>query len=431
MNVHKKKSVILALLKGIIVLNIEYFIAKRVIFSKGDKGTISSPIIKMAIAAIAVGMVMMLIAIATGIGLQQKIREKLVVFHGHIQIFDYGSNASQVTTKPISIQQDFYPNFSAVPEVTHIQAVATKGGIIRTENTYESILAKGVGQDYNWSLIRDFITEGRTPNVSSEELTDEILMSTYLANRLHLKLGDHCQAIFLKDEAAQAPNQRNFKIVGLYNSGFQEFDASYIFTDIRHIQKINKWKADEIGNFELFIKDFDRIEMVGKQVYGKIGTFLDSQTIIQRFPFIFEWLSMFDFNIYLIIGIMIVVGGFNMITAILVLILEKTPMIGTLKSLGASDRSIRKIFLYNATYIIGLGLLWGNILGFLLLWLQQRYSIIKLDPATYYVSEVPIAFIPLWVILLNIGVLLLCLLMLLIPTYVITKISPTKSMKFS
>ncbi len=431
MNVHKKKSVTLALLKGIIVLNVEYFIAKRVIFSKGDKGTISSPIIKMAIAAIAVGMVMMLIAIATGIGLQRKIREKLVVFHGHIQIFDYSNNISEVSTKPIKLQQDFYPTFSTVPEVTHIQAVATKGGIIRTETTYESILAKGVGKDYNWSLIRDFITEGRTPNVASEEVTDEVLMSTYLANRLHLKLGDRCQAIFLKDEAAQAPNQRSFKIVGLYNSGFQEFDASYVFTDIRHIQKINKWQPDQIGNFELFIKDFDRIEEVGKQVYGKVGSFLDSQTIIQKFPFIFEWLGMFDFNIYLIIGIMIVVGGFNMITAILVLILEKTPMIGTLKSLGASDRSIRKIFLYNATYIIGLGLLWGNILGFLLLWLQQHYSIIKLDPATYYVSEVPIAFTPLWVLLLNIGVLLLCLLMLLIPTYVITKISPTKSMKFS
>ena len=421
----------MALLKGIIVLNVEYFIAKRVIFSKGDKGTISSPIIKMAIAAIAVGMVMMLIAIATGIGLQRKIREKLVVFHGHIQIFDYSNNISEVSTKPIKLQQDFYPTFSTVPEVTHIQAVATKGGIIRTETTYESILAKGVGKDYNWSLIRDFITEGRTPNVASEEVTDEVLMSTYLANRLHLKLGDRCQAIFLKDEAAQAPNQRSFKIVGLYNSGFQEFDASYVFTDIRHIQKINKWQPDQIGNFELFIKDFDRIEEVGKQVYGKVGSFLDSQTIIQKFPFIFEWLGMFDFNIYLIIGIMIVVGGFNMITAILVLILEKTPMIGTLKSLGASDRSIRKIFLYNATYIIGLGLLWGNVLGFLLLWLQQRYSLIKLDPATYYVTEVPIAFTPLWVLLLNIGVLLLCLLMLLIPTYVITKISPTKSMKFA
>jgi hypothetical protein len=256
-------------------------------------------------------------------------------------------------------------------------------------------------------------------------------MSTYLANRLHLKLGDRCQAIFLKDEAAQAPNQRSFKIVGLYNSGFQEFDASYIFTDLRQIQKINKWQADQIGNFELFISDFNQIENIGKQVYAHTNYHLDSQTIIQKFPFIFEWLGMFDFNIYLIIGIMIIVGGFNMITAILVLILEKTPMIGTLKSMGASDKSIRKIFLYNAAYIIGLGLLWGNALGFALLYLQQRYSLVKLDPATYYVSEVPIAFTPMWIVCLNIGVLLLCLLMLLIPTYIITKISPTKSIKFA
>ena len=279
--------------------------------------------------------------------------------------------------------------------------------------------------------MRDFITQGRVPKVDGEEVTDEILMSTYLANRLHLKLGDRCQAIFLKDEAAQAPNQRSFKIVGLYNSGFQEFDASYIFTDLRQIQKINKWQADQIGNFELFINDFNQIENIGKQVYAHTNYHLDSQTIIQKFPFIFEWLGMFDFNIYLIIGIMIIVGGFNMITAILVLILEKTPMIGTLKSMGASDKSIRKIFLYNAAYIIGLGLLWGNVLGFALLYLQQRYSLVKLDPATYYVSEVPIAFTPMWIVCLNIGVLLLCLLMLLIPTYIITKISPTKSMKFA
>lgn len=431
MSIHKKKSVTLALLKDSIVLNVEYFIAKKVVFTKGDKGTISSPIIKMAIAAIAVGMVMMLIAVATGIGLQRKIREKLVVFHGHIQIASYDANLSGITTKPITIHQDFYPIFKSVPEVRHIQAVATKGGIIRTEATYESILAKGVGKDYDWSLFRDFIVRGRVPAVQGEEVSDEILMSVYLANRLHLKLGDRCQAIFLKDEAAQAPNQRSFKIVGLYNSGFQEFDASYIFTDIRHIQKINKWKPDEIGHFELFIKDFDRIEEVGKQVYGNVGSFLDAETIVKKFPFIFEWLGMFDFNIYLIIGIMIVVGGFNMITAILVLILEKTPMIGTLKSLGATDGSIRKIFLYNATYIIGLGLLWGNLLGFLLLWLQQKYSFVKLDPATYYVSEVPIAFTPLWILLLNVGVLFLCLLMLLLPTYIITKISPSQSMKFS
>ena len=279
--------------------------------------------------------------------------------------------------------------------------------------------------------MRDFITQGRVPKVDGEEVTDEILMSTYLANRLHLKLGDRCQAIFLKDEAAQAPNQRSFKIVGLYNSGFQEFDASYIFTDLRQIQKINKWQADQIGNFELFINDFNQIENIGKQVYAHTNYHLDSQTIIQKFPFIFEWLGMFDFNIYLIIGIMIIVGGFNMITAILVLILEKTPMIGTLKSMGASDKSIRKIFLYNAAYIIGLGLLWGNVLGFALLYLQQRYSLVKLDPATYYVREVPISFTPMSIVSLKIVVILICLLMLLIPTYIITKISPTKSMKFA
>lgn len=374
---------------------------------------------------------MMLIAIATGMGLQRKIREKIVAFQGHIQIYNYDNNASQVSIKPISVHQDFYPKFSNIPEITHIQAVATKGGIVRTENSYEAILAKGVGKDYDWELMKEFIKEGRTPDFNAEEISNEILISEYFANRLQLKLGDNCHAIFLRDESSQMPNQRNFKIVGIYNSGFQEFDAAYIFTDIRQIQRINQWKPDEVGSFEVFIDDFDKIEEVGAKVYGQTVSHLDSQTIIQKYPFIFEWLGMFDFNIYLIIGIMIVVGGFNMITAILVLILEKTPMIGILKSLGATDKSIQGIFLYNATYIISLGLFWGNILGLLLLFLQQKYSLLKLDPDTYYVTEVPIYISPLIILLLNIGVLLLCLVILLLPTYVITKISPTKSMKFS
>lgn len=385
----------------------------------------------MAIAAIAIGMVMMLISIATGVGLQRKIREKMVAFHGHIQIFNYDSNDSEVSIVPISKHQDFYPKFVSVPEVTHLQAVATKGGIIRTENTYEAILAKGVGEDYNWSQMKEFIISGRVPNFTTDEISNEVLISKYLANRLELNLGDKCHAIFLKDETSQMPNQRNFTIVGIYDSGFQEFDASYIFTDIRQIQKINKWSENEIGNFELFVSDFNKIETIGNKVYGQTSSLLDSQTIIQKFPFIFEWLGMFDFNIYLIIGIMIIVGGFNMITAILVLILEKTPMIGTLKSLGATDGSIRKIFLYNAAYIISLGLFWGNLIGFLLLFLQQKYNLITLDPHTYYVTQVPIYIDIFSVILLNIGVLILCLSMLLIPTYVISKISPIKSIKFS
>lgn len=385
----------------------------------------------MAITAIALGMVVMIIAIATGGGLQQKIREKIVAFHGHIQIHNYDNNTSEVSIKPISIEQDFYPKFASIPEITHIQAVATKGGIVRTEATYEAILAKGVGKDYHWGQMESFIKEGRIPNFKSEEISNEILISEYLANRLQLKLGDNCHAIFLKDETSQVPNQRNFKIVGIYNSGFQEFDASYIFTDIRQIQRINQWRSDQIGNFELFINDFDKIEEIGDKVYLHTLSHLDSQTIIEKYPFIFEWLGMFDFNIYLIIGIMIAVGGFNMITAILVLILEKTPMIGILKSMGAADRSIRKIFLYNAAYIISLGLLWGNVLGLLFLFVQQRYSLVKLDPATYYVTEVPIYIQPMSILLLNVGVLVLCLLILLLPTYVIAKISPVKSMKFS
>ncbi|MDO5106000.1 FtsX-like permease family protein [Capnocytophaga sp.] len=385
----------------------------------------------MAITAIALGMVMMLIAIATGGGLQQKIREKIVAFHGHIQIYNYDNNASEVSIKPISIEQDFYPKFTEIPEITHIQAVATKGGIVRTESSYEAILAKGVGADYDWRQMKGFIKEGRIPDFTSEDISNEILISEYFANRLQFKLGDNCHAIFLKDETSQIPNQRNFKIVGIYNSGFQEFDATYIFTDIRQIQRINQWKSDQVGNFELFTNNFEKIQEIGDRVYLETMSNLDSQTIVQKFPFIFEWLGMFDFNIYLIIGIMVVVGGFNMITAILVLILEKTPMIGTLKSLGATDMSIRKIFLYNAAYIISLGLFWGNLLGLLLLYLQQKYSFVKLDPNTYYVTEVPI-HIGFWsVIALNFCVLVLCLLILLLPTYVISKISPTKSMKFS
>lgn len=374
---------------------------------------------------------MMLIAIATGGGLQQKIREKIVAFHGHIQIYNYDNNASEVSIKPISIEQNFYPKFTEIPEITHIQAVATKGGIVRTESSYEAILAKGVGADYDWTQMKGFIKEGRIPDFTSEDISNEILISEYFANRLQFKLGDNCHAIFLKDETSQIPNQRNFKIVGIYNSGFQEFDATYIFTDIRQIQRINQWKSDQVGNFELFTNNFEKIQEIGDRVYLETMSNLDSQTIVQKFPFIFEWLGMFDFNIYLIIGIMIVVGGFNMITAILVLILEKTPMIGTLKSLGATDMSIRKIFLFNAAYIISLGLFWGNLLGLLLLYLQQKYSFVKLDPNTYYVTEVPI-HIEFWsVIALNLGVLVLCLLILLLPTYVISKISPTKSMKFS
>lgn len=409
-------------------MNFEFFIAKRITRAKDYKNSISAPIIKIAISAIALGVVMMLIAVATGTGLQRKIREKVSAFNGHIQIFNYDTNRSDVSVKPVSIHQDFYPKFEIVQGVKHIQAVAAKGGIIRTEKTFEGIIAKGVGKDYDWHYMKEFLIKGHLPNMNGER-TDEILMSSYMANRLELKVGDDCSALFLRDDS-DIPNQRRFKISGLYESGFQEFDASYVFVDIRHIQQINRWEDDQVGGFEVFLEDFDELQQKGDEIYGKTLSTLDSQTIADKYYFIFEWLRLFDFNIYMIIGIMILVGGINMITALLVLILERTQMIGILKALGSNNWSIRKIFLYNATYLISIGLLLGNLIGLSLLWLQDHFGLIKLDPATYYVTQAPVN-IDLWHILaLNAGTLLLCFLMLLLPSYIITRISPVKAIKF-
>lgn len=410
-------------------MNLEYFIAKRLIKGKEHKSSISAPIIKIAIAAIAMGVIMMLIAIATGVGLQRKIREKIAAFNGHVQIYNYDNNTSDVSVNPISIHQDFYPEFNSVSGIRHVQAVATKGGIIRTKNTFEGIIAKGVGNDYNWEPFKDFLVEGRLPDYSKKR-NEEILISRYLANRLQFKVGAEFWAFFLKDEVSAIPSQVKFKIVGIYDSGFEDFDANYIFVDLRHIQRMNKWKDDEIGTFEVFLDDFDQIEQKGREIYGVTLSTLDSQTIAEKYYIIFEWLSLFDFNIAIIIGIMVIVGGINMITALLVLILERTQMIGLLKALGSNNWSIRKIFLYNATYLIVIGLFWGNIIGLGILFLQDKFGFISLDAATYYVSEAPVYINPIHVIILNIGVLILCLLMLLIPSYIITKISPARSIKF-
>ena len=404
------------------------------VHNSGGKSSISSPIIKIAISAIALGVVMILIAIATGRGLQERIRQKIASLNGHIQIFNYDTNRSEVSVAPISMEEDFYtdPQFfnRGGQKVVHIQAVITKGGIIRTEKTFEGIIAKGVGKDFDPQYMQGYLKAGKLPNFASDSISNEVLISEYLANRLELSVGDTCNALFLREDNMGIPNQRNFTIAGIYSSGFQQFDATYILVDIRQLQKINKWSAQQAGLFEVYIKDFDQMEPTGAYIYDHIPAEYDSQTIAQKYPTIFEWFYTFDLNILIIISIMVIVGGVNMITAILVLILERTPMIGMLKALGATSWSIRKIFLYNAAYLIGLGLFWGNLIGLGLLGIQYYFTPLKLDPSIYYVSEVPI-YIHLWYILaLNIGILVVCLLMLLIPSYIVSKISPIRAIKF-
>ncbi|KGO88260.1 ABC transporter permease [Flavobacterium suncheonense] len=409
-------------------MKLEYFIAKRLTTTKHHKSSISAPIIKIAIVAIAIGMIMMIASVATGVGLQQKIRQKVSAFNGHIIISNYDDNQSEVSVEPISLQQDFYPEFKNVDGISHIQAVASKAGIIRTETAFEGIVFKGVGKDYQWDNIQEYIIQGRIPNLK-DNLNPEVIISEYLANRLRLKVGDKFNTYFMKDDG-KLPNLRNFQIVGIYNSGFQEFDATYIIGDIRHIQRINKWSKDEVGAFEVFIDDFTQIKEKGEEVYAEIPSTYNSVTIEEKYFNIFEWLKLFDFNILVILIIMIVVATINMVVALLVLILERTQMIGILKAIGANNWTIRKIFLYNASYLILRGLFWGNLIGIGLLLVQKYFGIIKLNPENYYVTEAPVTLNIFHILALNLGTVLVCLLVLIIPSYIITKISPVKAIRF-
>lgn len=367
---------------------------------------------------------------STGFGLQQKIREKLSAFNGDIQVHNYDTNQSEVSLNPISIHQNFYPKFNEVPQIVHIQAVALRAGIIRTPSTFEGVIVKGVGTDYNWKEVESFLQQGHLPNYKQGQVSEQILISSYLANRLGLKLNDKCPILFLREQQSGIPIQRNFTIVGIYNSGFQDFDASYIFADIQQIQRINQWTPDQIGNFELFVDNFDNLNDIVKSVYLKTPSYLDVQSITSKYAFIFEWFKMFDFNILLIIAIMVFVGGINMITALLVLIFERTPMIGLLKSIGASNWSIQKIFLYNAGYLVFQGILLGNIIAIALITVQSSFGILKLNPDIYYVSEIPIYLSWKMLVILNFGVFILCMAMLWGASYWISKVNPIKSIKF-
>jgi len=410
-------------------VNFELFIARRIISSKDRKISVSGPIIKIAIAAIAIGVIMMLISIATGVGLQRKIRDKVSAFYGDILITNFDTNFSNDSQIPVSTQQDFYPDFSVFDGVRHVQVTALKGGVVRTEKDFEGIVLKGVAADYDWRYFEEYLRQGRLPELDGN-LNDEILISSYLARRLGFKLGDRIVTFFMNTEADRLPRSRGFEVVGIYSSGFQEFDEQFVIGDIRHIQRLNGWNENEVGGFELFVEDFDRIGEIGEKVYRQVPSDLDTQTIRQKYASIFEWLDLFDFNIALIIGIMILVAGINMVTALLVLILERTPMIGILKAMGSNDWSIRKVFLYNAMYLISLGLFWGNLIGIGLLMVQKYFKVIPLNPDTYYVTEAPVYLDMGYILLLNAGTFLLCLVMLLAPSYIISRISPVKAIRF-
>ncbi|OGS70338.1 MAG: transmembrane permease [Flavobacteria bacterium RIFCSPLOWO2_12_FULL_31_7] len=409
-------------------MNLEYFIAKRLIASKSYKSSVSSPIIKIAILAIAISILMMIMSVATGVGLQEKIREKISAFNGHVIVSNFDDNQSQVTAEPIDSKLLPVSQLKKNNFVTHVQPIITKGALIRTETDVEGIIFKGVDTSYRWDNLKEFLVEGKIPTYKEGDI-NEVLISQFLASRLKLKVGSSFNTFFMKTQG-KLPSVRKFKIAGIYNSGFQEFDSSYIIGNIEHLQRINKWQPNQVGAYEVFIDDFSKLNERAEEIYKTIPPTFNSASISEKYFSVFEWLKLFDFNILVILIIMIGVATINMVVALLVLILERTQLIGMLKALGANNWSVRKIFLYNAAHLISRGLLWGNGIAILLLVIQKQFEIIKLNPESYYVSTAPVDINILHILLLNVGTVLICVLVLLIPSYLITKISPIKALKF-
>ena len=414
----------------IINLNYELFIAKRIIAGKKYKNSISSPIIKIAITAIALGIIIMLISVATAAGLQYKIRDKMAGFKGHIQIVNYDANNSDVSITPIKKEQEFYPTFKKIKGIKNVQIFANKAGVLRTKTDFEGIIFKGVSTDYDWSFFEEYMVKGIVPDFNQPR-TREVLLSETIMNRLQLKLNDTILATFIKTVNSKLPSNKKYIITGIYNTGFLQFDKNMMIGDIREVQKLNKWSENQVGGFEVLLDNFDDIDEKGEAVYNSIGATLNSKTIVETNSNVFDWIQLFDNNVRFIIAIMILIAGINMITALLVLILERVQMIGILKALGGNNTSIRKIFLYNASYLILKGLFWGNIIGISIIGIQHYFKVITLNPETYYVATMPVYISFLAILLLNIGTLFLCFLMLIIPSFIITKISPSKSIKFA
>ena len=413
-------------------MNLPYFIAQRLIKGRREGTSFSRPINVIAIIGIAMGLAVMILAVAILTGFKQQIREKVVGFGSNIQITNFDSNISFETT-PISDTQKFIPMIKQIPGITHLQVFATKAGIIRTTEDIQGVVLKGIGSDFDWSYFRSNMVDGSVFTVTDTGRIDKVIISKKISNMLRLKTGDSFAMLFIQDP----PRMRKFTISGIYKTSLEEFDKMYVYCDIGHIKRLNGWKDDQVSGFEVFIKDFDKLDEMTSSVRDVIGYKLTEEdtkfkvtNIRTRYPQIFDWLNFQDINVIIIIFLMLIVAGFNMISGLLILILEKTNMIGVLKSLGAEDITIRRVFLYQAAYLIGKGLFWGNFIGIGLAYLQLKTGLITLDPTSYYIKTVPVNLQLTHILLLNAGTMAAIIIMLLVPSQLISRITPVKAIRY-
>jgi len=413
-------------------MNLPYFIAQRLIKGRREGTSFSRPINVIAIIGIAMGLAVMILAVSILTGFKKEIREKVVGFGSHIQIMNFDSNISFETT-PISDTQGFIPRIKQIPGIRHLQVFATKAGIIKTNEDTQGVRLKGVGSDFDWNYFSSNMIDGSVFKVTDTARNLKVIISKKISDMLRLHTGDSFVMHFVQDP----PRYRKFTISGIYETSLEEFDKIYVFCDIGQIKRLNGWEDDQVSGFEIFIDDFDKLDAMTIAVRDAIGYKITEEeakfkvtNIRIMYPQIFDWLNFQDINVIIIILLMLVVAGFNMISGLLILILEKTNMIGILKALGSEDTTIRRVFLYQAAYLIGKGLLWGNLIGIGLAFLQLKTGFITLDPSSYYIKTVPVNLELAHILLLNAGTMVAIIIMLLVPSQLISRITPVKAIRY-
>lgn len=407
-----------------------FFIAKRII--QGEGNTSTNRIIRFALIGIALSLAIMILSVAIITGFKKAVKEKVSGFGGHIQITNFDSNISFETT-PVSINPSFLPQIAELNGIKTIQPFALKGGIMRTKSEMQGVLLKGVDGVYNWDFFRNNLVSGTLPDYTSGTRSLEILISNTIGKKLGLGVNDTITVYFIQNP----PRVRKFAIVGVFDTGLKEYDELMVIADIRQVQRLNEWDEAQVSGFELFINDFDQLTAMTDSVYFSVNNNFQQnaqkymvKNIQEIVPQIFDWLRLSDINVWVILSIMSLVAGFNVITALLILIIERTRMIGILKAMGSRDKLIRQIFIMKAMYLLGKGLFWGNIFGISLALFQQFTHFFTLDAEAYYVNYVPIHLDIVHVLLINAGTILIVFTMLLIPSWAVSRISPVKAIRF-
>jgi lipoprotein-releasing system permease protein len=414
-------------------LNFPLFIARRIYFSEGDRHEVSRPAIRIATVGVAIGLAVMIITVSVILGFKHTIRDKVVGFGSHIQVTNFVTQQTAVPA-PIAISDTLMRELKAIPNVRQVECYTMTQGILKTDSDFLGVAFKGVGEDYDLSFIRQNMLEGKLPTFSSQKSSNQIVVSRKQADKLHLHVGDKVYAYFIGYDDVRA---RRFTVSGIYQSNMKQFDDVLCMTDLRTTRRLNDWESDQCSGAEILVKDFDRINETNMAVVELVknnsdhyGETLSSQTIFEAYPQIFSWLSLLDINVWIILALMVCVAGFTMISGLLIIILERTQMIGILKALGARNKTVRHTFLWFAAFIISQGLLIGDVIGIGLVVLQQQTGFIHLDPASYYVDTAPMELnIPI-IVILNVATLLISVFVLIAPSYLVSHIQPVKAMQF-